>query len=248
MTIFSHLTDALRKRKLVKEFRPLGMKKRCTFLVSVPSDDTRAVSTLSFLGGLKTWGQVYVLIPHCVHHFYQWLSQRYYKKIGYPKPVRRFGKERKVLQEQLQNQKFHFLIELNAPVNISLPFVATAEKRICFFDMDNYPYYNIMMKNGYTSLHEFFNVKKANPARIIQFSGKSKTQVRSAYGKHKPLCFVNGVTPHTWTGDTIVVEKDISRTDPDVLSLLNCADAYCGHHDVLYEFACVFKKKIINHD
>jgi len=245
MSIFSILTRTLQKRKLNKQFRPLGMKKRSTFLVSVPSRTDHVMSTLAFLGGLKTWGQVIVLVPQCVHIFYTWLSTKYFTEIIYPKSVRHFGKERKDIQQRLQNRTIHFLVELNTPVNISLPFIVNSEKRVCFFGTNNFPYYNIMMKDGYTSLSEFFNIKKVDPIKMIKFAKSTKAQVRAAYGKRKPLCFVNGPVPGTWTGDTISLDKDIPRTDPDVLSVLNCADAYSGQHDVYYEFACALKKKIV---
>jgi hypothetical protein len=233
------------KRKLDKEFHPLGLKKRRTFVVSVPSTPGMVMDTLSFLGGLKNWGQVIVLVPACVHHYYTWLSKRYFTDLVYPKPVRYFGKESKILQAQLTDQDIHYLIELNKPVNLSLPFITSAEKRICFFDAAHYPFYNIMMKDGYTSLHEFFDIKKTDPVKVLSYAKKTKTQIRKAYGKRKPLCLVNGLVPTTWSGDTIVLEKDIPRTHPDVLCLLYCAEAYCGHHDVLYDFARAYKKQII---
>jgi len=245
MSIFTGLKMVWQKRRLNKQFRPLGIKKRRTFLVSVPSEPDQVMDTLSFLGGLKTWGQVTVLVPECVHHFYTWLPKKYFTDLVYPKPVRRFGKEARRLQERLTERKFHFLIELNKPVNLSLPFLVSAERRICFFDTANYPFYNIMMKDDYISLHEFFNITKVDPVKVISFAKKTKSQIRKAYGKRKPLCLVNGSVPTTWSGDMIILKKDIPHTHADVLCLLYCAEAYCGQHDVLYEFARAYGKQII---
>ena len=245
MSIFTDLKMTWQKRKLGKQFHPLGLKKRRTIVVSVPSASEQVMDTLAFLNGLKTWGQVIVLIPACVHYIYTWLSKRYFIDLVYPKPVRRFGKEIKPLELQLSDRRIHFLIELNKPVNLSLPFMTNAEKRICFFDDATFPYYNIMMKDGYTSLHEFFNVKKFDPVKAISFAKSTKSQVRKAYHKRKPLCLVNGTAPSTWTGDTIILDKDIPRAHPDVLPLLHCADAYCGARDVLYDFARAYRKEIV---
>lgn len=222
------------------------MKKRRTFLVSVPNEHTKIMTTLSLLGGLQTWGKMILLVPHAIEIFYYWLPEKHYTKIIYAKPARFFGKEAKALRQQLQGYQINFLVELNTPVNISLPDLVTAEKRICFYDMKNYPYYNIMMKDGYVSLHEFFSIKRADPGRVLRFTSGTKSQVRTAYGKCKPLCFVNGTIPPHWKGDTVVLGQDIPATHHDTLSLLNCADAYCGHRDIFHDFAKAFKKTIID--
>ena len=64
-------------------------------------------------------------------------------------------------------------------------------------------------------------------------------------GKKKPLLIVNGVTQIGWKGDTLVVGKDISQSDPIIYEALYFADAYCGKHDVFYEFAKLCGIKII---
>jgi hypothetical protein len=245
MSIFTGLKMIWQKRKLGKRFHPLGMRKRRTFVVSVPAASEQVMDTLSFLDGLKAWGQVIVLVPSCIHYIYTWLSKRYFTELVYPKPARRFGKEMTSLQQQLADREIHFLIELNKPVNLSLPFLTNAEKRMCFFDGANFPYYNIMMKDGYISLHEFFSIRKSDPVKAISYAKRTKSQMRKAYGRRKPLCLVNGTVPATWSGDTIILGKDIPRTHPDVLCLLYCADAYSGAQDILYEFARAYKKEII---
>jgi len=246
MSIFDRLQVALSKKNFQRQFHPLGLKKRRTLLVSVPSEPAQIMTTLSFLGGLKKWGQIIALIPHAVHQFYYWLPKKYYTTIVYENPGRYLGKEKKILRQQLQGHTIHFLVELNSLVNLSFPNLSVIEKRICFYDMKNYPYYNIMMKDGFSALHEFFDIKRANPAKVVSFSGHSKTKVRTAYGKRKPLCLVNGPLPPEWAGDTIVVGKDIPATHPDILCLLYFSEAYYGKRDILYEFACVFKKKIVD--
>jgi hypothetical protein len=153
MNIFTTLRMALGRNRFKQPFQPLGMKKRRTFLISVPSKPEHIMTTLSLLGGLQTWGQMILLIPHAIEIFYYWLPEKYYTKIVYAKSTRCFGKETGTLRQQLQGHKINFLIELNTPVNISLPYITSTEKRICFYDMKNYPYFNIMMKDGFASLH-----------------------------------------------------------------------------------------------
>lgn len=236
----------LRRNRFKQPFQPLGMKKRRTFLISVPGEHANIMTTLSLLGGLQKWGQIILLVPQATSLFYCWLPDKHYKKIIYTKPARTFGKELGTLRQQLQGNKINFLIELNTPANISLPCLTSIEKRICFYDMKNYPYFNIMMKDGFTSLHEFFTIKKSDPGKVLRFTGRTQSQVRTAYGKRKPLCFVNGNAPAQWDGDMLILDKDIPATHHDVLCLLNCADAYYGHRDIFHDFACVFKKTILD--
>jgi len=56
---------------------------------------------------------------------------------------------------------------------------------------------------------------------------------------------VNGVTQIGWKGDTLIAGKEISLTDPQIYEALYFADAYCGKHDALYEFAKLCDKQII---
>lgn len=245
MSIFTTLRLSLTKKRFIKQFHPLGMKKKRTFLVSVPQESDAVMETLSFLGGLRTWGRVLVLIPNSVNNLYYFMKENHYERFVYERSGQNAGKSRKSLMENLKKHRFHFLIELNKPADTSLPYVTSIEKRVCFYNKDTYPYYNILIKNGFTSLNEFFTIKKINPAKVLSFVGRTKSKVLSRYGKRKPLCIINGALPKVWQGDTMVIGSEITRSDPELVSVIHSADSYCGAHDILYDFAKLFKKTII---
>ena len=168
-----------------------------------------------------------------------------FEMIFYEEPSKLFSKEYKRLKEKLGNTGFHFLIDLNKPANISLPYLVSAEKRICFYDKNNYPYYNIMIKQNINSLVQFFDIESSDPQNLFHFYVRDLKKTLKKFKKKKPLLFINGENNITWEGDKIIVGKDILSSDPEVYKILYFSDAYYGQCDALYEFMKIFNKRIV---
>ncbi len=245
MNIFATMYLKLSRNRFRKPFKPLGIKKNRTFLISAPRDISPFIQALAFIAGLRKMGSIVLLTPKNLETIYQFLKPNIFETIFYDKPSIIFSKEYNELKHQLHNKHFHFLIELNKPANISLPYLISAEKRICFYDENNFPYYNIMMKNSVTSLNEFFNIKTTNPQNLFRFYKRSLNKLLKKYNKKSPLLFINGEDYVSWDGDKIIVDENISSSDPQIYEILYFCDAYYGKSDMFYEFAKTFNKRIL---
>lgn len=245
MSILATLCLELSKNRFKKKFKPLGIKKKRRFLVSAPYSDKEFWKMLPFLCGLKKLGNIVMLVPQQLAVIYQLIKPNAFEAIFCETPSKLLSKEHKKLKEQLRNRDFHFLIELNKPANISLPYLTDVKKRICFYKRPNFPYYNIMIKDNMKSLYEFFNIKEKNPQNILQFYKRDLKTTLNQYGKKRPLLFVNGEDKIHWRGDKIIVGKDISPAEDELYKVLYFSDAYYGRNDARYEFAKILNKEII---
>jgi hypothetical protein len=245
MKLLSSLYLKISKKRFAKTFKPIGHKKRRNLLVSLPTESSDFVKVLPFIQSLKKIGSIVLLVPEKVKNILQLIKPHMYEKITYVKPAMVLSKEFKLIKERLEGKSFHYLIELNKPANIALPYLVETNKRICFYEADTYPYYNIMVKDGMKSLYEFFNIQAGNPNYLFQFkAGEIKKSVKKL-NKKKPLLVVNGGNDIPWDHDRIIIGQDVQPSDPDVYKYVYYADAYTGHHDGLYELAKLFHKEIL---
>ncbi len=245
MNIFTKLYLKTSKRRFLKTFKPLGIKKKRKFLVSTPNSIVDFLKILPFLKELRKLGTIVILVPKKLESIYRHMKPNIFETIFYEEPSGIFTEEYKKLKKQLTDRHFHFLIELNRPANISLPYLTLTDKRICFYEKNNFPYYNIMFKNDLNPLNEFFNIKRSSPKSLFRFNLRESKKLLKQINKKRPLLFVNGKDKVSWNGDQIVVGKDISASDPNIYSILYGCDAYHGQHDAIYEFAKMFKTKIV---
>lgn len=236
---------SISKQRFVKTFKPLGYIKRRKFLVSLPADTSGLIRILPFVHGLARQGSMVVLVPHTVLPVCQDVKADKWDIISYKPPTDILSKEHRRVKEILEKKKFHYLIELNRPANRALAYLSDVPKRICFYDETAFPYYNIMIKDSVTALGQFFDVKASTSKQIFRYLMGERKDFLSRLGKKRPLLFVNGVTQIGWKGDTLIVNKDLSTSDPAIYEALFFADAYCGKHDAFYEFAKLCEKQII---
>jgi hypothetical protein len=245
MNIFETLYLKLSKKRFLKTFKPLGIKKKRNFLISAPSEVSDFLKALPFIEGLKKLGNIVMLMPKKLKDICCYMKPNVFEMIFYEEPSKLFSKEYKRLKKKLGNTGFHFLIDLNKPANISLPYLVSAEKRICFYEKNNYPYYNIMIKQNINSLVQFFDIESSNPQNLFHFYVRDLKKTLKKFKKKKPLLFINGENNITWEGDKIIVGKDILSSDPEVYKILYFSDAYYGQCDALYEFMKIFNKRIV---
>lgn len=245
MNIFTELYLKLSKNRFRKTFKPLGIKKRRNFLVSAPCNEGDFIKALPFIDGLKKLGSIVMLVSHNLKNIYQCMRPHIFEPIFCESSTEIFTKEYNVLKEKLGERRFHFLVELNKPANISLPYLTPIEKRVCFYDRNKFPYYNIMIKDSITSLNDFFEIKESNPQLLFHFSKRDLRKVIRKLNKKEPLLFVNGRDDVSWEGDRIIVGENIAVSDPEIYGILYICDAYCGKNDTLFEFAKLFKKPVL---
>lgn len=236
---------SLSRQRFVKKFKPLGYTKRRKFLVSLPADASGFIKILPFVHGLARLGSMAVLAPQTVLPLCESVKAHKWDIIPYKPPTDIMSKEYRRIKQMLEKKKFHYLIELNKPANRAFAYVSDVPKRICFYDETAFPYYNIMIKDSVTALGQFFDVKASTSKQIFRYLMSDRKDFLARLGKKQPLLIVNGVTQIGWKGDTLTVGKDLSSSDPTIYEALYFADAYCGKQDVLYEFAKLCKKQII---
>jgi len=245
MNIFRPLYLSISKKRFYKPFHPFKLPKKPTHLISAPNNIRDFLKTLFFLSGLRNSGTIVIVMQKSLENIHRFFKKNIFEAIFYDKTPLLFSKEYKILEERLNRRSFNFLIELNVPANISLPYLTNAEKRICLDKKSNFPYYNIFMKDGLNVLNEFFHIQESNPQDLFDFKERDLRKVEQKFHKNRPLLFLNRKDDTKWDGDKVAVGKDILPSDPESFQVLYLADAYCGEHDGFYEFAKIFNKQII---
>ncbi len=245
MKIFAPLYLKISKRRFYRPFKPLGIMKKFWHLVSVPENAADFFKAVPFLMGLSRTGNVVLLMSKKLEMIRSIMKTKQFDIIIYEKPPLIFSEDYKRVAVQLDNRHFHFLIELNQPPNISLPYLGHIQKRISFYGKGVFPYYNILVKDGYTSLSEFLNVEPDNGKEMFHFYSRELKAIERKFAKKRPLLFVNEAEPIEWQGSSIVVGKDIMSEDPEVWKVLYITDAYHGRKDAFYEFALIHNKEIV---
>jgi hypothetical protein len=245
MRIFTPLYLKISKRRFHRPFKPLGTKKKLWHLVSVPDNAADFFRAVPFLMGLGKTGNVVLLMSKKLETIRSFIKAKQFDIIIYEKSPAVFSEDYKRVAVQLGNRHFHFLIELNQPPNISLPYLGHIQRRISFYGKGIFPYYNILVKDGYTSLAEFLNIEPDNGKDMFHFYNRELKATERKFGKERPLLFTNEAEPVEWQGGSIVVGKDIMPDDPEIWKILYVIDAYHGKKDAFYEFALLHNKEII---
>lgn len=245
MSIFLPLYFRMSKKRFQQPFKPLGTTKKAWHLVSAPGDTANFFKATPFLYGLSKIANVVVLMPKTLEPLRSFMKTKQFEIIIYEKRPSLFSEDFKRVSLQLGERHFHFLIELNDPANISLPYLSNFQRRVAFYDSNNYPYYNILVKNGYASLGEFFSIEAENAKNIFHFQSRELKAFEKHLGKSRPLLFVNGGATIDWKGDRIVLGEDVMPEDPDVWKALYITDAYFGKKDAFHEFALLNNKTML---
>ena len=245
MKIFMPLYLKISKKRFYRPFKPLGTKKKLWHLVSLPENAADLFKAAPFLVGLSKIGNVVTLMPKNLEPIRSIIKSKQFEIILYEKCPSLFSEDYKRVALQLGNRHFHFLIELNQPANLSLPYLGNIQRRISFYSKDIFPYYNILVKDGYTSLSEFFNIESENGQEMFHFYSRELKAVERKYRKSRPLLFVNETTPVDWKGGSVVVGQDIMPDDPEIWKILYITDAYYGKKDAFHEFAVLHNKEIL---
>lgn len=235
----------LSKKRFARPFKPLGTKKKLWHLVSVPEKPADFFKAASFLVGLSKIGNVIILMPKTLETIRSFMKAKQFEVILYEKKPSLFSEDYKRIAVQLGNRHFHFLIELNQPANVSLPYLGHIQRRVSFFDKSILPYYNILVKDSYTSLLEFFDIQSANGQEMFHFYSRDLKATEKKLNISHPLLFVNEAATIDWDGKSIFVGKDIQADDPAIWKVLYVADAYHGKQDAFYEFARLHNKNIL---
>ncbi len=245
MKIFTPLYLKTTKNRFLKPFHPLQTAKKPNFLVSAPFRPTDFLRALPLLGGLRDCGHVTMLMPKNLEGIYRIMKHNIFNVIFYDEPLVIFSCSHKLIKSELEKKHFENLIEMNVPANISLPYLVDVEKRICFCSTKNFPYYNILAKDGINTLFEFFHIEARNPQELFRFNASDLRRFEKSFDKKRPWLFINSLDDIEWPGDKIVVDKDVSTLEPNAYEALYLADAYYGKQDAFFELARIFEKKII---
>lgn len=246
MSIFLPLYLKFSRKRFQRAFKPLGVIKKQWYLVSVPHETENFFRAYPFIFRLSKIGSVVLLMPKNLEHIRSFMKPKQFEIILYEKSPTIFSEDYRRVAVQLGERYFHFLIELNEPANISLPYLSNFQRRIAFFNKGNFPYFNIQVKNGYTSLNEFFNIKSEDISDMFHFYSRDLKSIEKKLGKSRPLLFINNAEEVDWRGGKIILGKDIMPDDPNIWSVLYTIDAYRGARDAFYQFALINDKKILN--
>ncbi len=246
MSLFLPLYLKLSKKRFQRPFKPLGAKKRLWHLVSVPHDKRHFFNAYPFICGLSKVANVVLLMPKKLENIRSFMKPKQFEIILYEKSPTIFSEDFKRVGVQLGDRYFHFLIELNTPANISLPYLRNFQRRISFYDKNNFPYYNIQMKDGMKSLTEFFDITPEEEKEMFHFYSRDLKAIEKKLNKPRPLLFVNGPQDYEWKGGKVILGTDILPDDHDIWSVLYIVDGYVGIQDAHYEFARINGKRILN--
>ncbi|MEO0184653.1 MAG: hypothetical protein ABIL20_02495 [candidate division WOR-3 bacterium] len=235
--------------KLHKPFKPLGIKKRDSFLVSTPHATKEFLKVLSFLGGLRKLGSVILLLPETFMPFVKMLKPNTFQVIYWTKIPQILTREYDLLRKELKNHQCNWLIELSEDANLSLPGLIDVPKRITFYDQKNYPYYNILVKNGIESLMNFLQVTAIEPKSLFKFNKSELKTISKNLPAQHPLLFFNTVRDSDaerieWSGSVVTWNKAAEGIEQACKKIFLC-DAYLGPDDEFCEIARIFNKEIV---
>ncbi len=235
--------------RLYKSFKFLGVKKRDVFLISPPGEVKGFLKVLPFIGGIRKIGNVILLLPETFAPYIGILKPNTFQTIYWKNPPQILTRESDTLKKALRNYQYNWLIELNEIANLSLPNLVDVEKRIAFYRSENFPYYNILIKDGIESLINFFQITSVEPGTLFKFNKLELKTISKKLPAERPLLFVN-TTKNTmpegveWQGGLVVYNKMVESGEEGCKRLFLC-DAYYGPDDEFCEIARIFKKEII---
>ncbi len=213
--------------------------------MSLPGQLIHLLKYIPFLAALRKKGRVMLLASEGLREFCRFLKPKLFDIIYYNEAIRLFSEPFKRLKKELDGKSLDYLIELNHPANLYLPYLINPQRRITFYEENYFPYYNILIKGGIGSLIQFLGLRKTAPGSIFQFRKRETKRILKGLDKKSPLLFINGDSEIEWDGSKIVLGRDIPEQDPLRFSVLFAADAYYGKRDGLYEFARLFNKRIV---
>lgn len=248
MTLFHDLYLRMNRKRFEKTFKPLDIHHRGNYFVSTPSELKGFLKTLPFLGELRSLGHVTLLVPRHLEAILTLLKPDLFDFVFYDKPPLVLTREFTFLKNQLAGKTFSCLIELHEPANRSLPFLIRPDRRIAFYEPSNYPYYNILIKDGSETLRCFFRTRKKDPAKYFKFSALELNRMKKVLGKTRPLLFVNAAEDTTdlaWEGARYLRDRN-RPADAELFKILFLCDAYLGPDDALAELARIFNKRMIS--
>ena len=201
MSVFSNIYLNFSKRRFLKPFKPLSNKKRRNFLISAPTQAAEFVKVIPYVTGLKKIGHIVMIAPRHHETICSFIKPKNFQIIFYDIPPLVLSKEYDGLKRQLSQERFHYIIELNKPANISLPYLTTTERRICLYDQTKFPYYNIMLRDSVESLCSFFATKKYDAKKIFTFYVRDIKSTMKKYKKNDHYCL--STIPTKLTGKVI---------------------------------------------
>lgn len=205
---------------------------------------------LPFIAGIRKLGSVMLFVPEVFSPYIMLFRANYFQVVYYKEFPRVLTREFEQLKNALKKFTYNWLIELNPRANLNLPNLVNAEKRVCFYDKRNFPFYNILIKGGIETLTNFFQLSVIDPLSLFKFNKLELKVILKELPSEPPRLFFNDSTQNSegleklkWMGGIVrhtkndVVEKGLKK--------LYLCDAYCGPDDELCEIAKIFKKEII---
>lgn len=230
--------------RFIRSFKPLEFKKGMHFFVSVPGKPKDFLESLSFLGALRKLGSIVFLMPKSFEEIREILNPELFQNSYYYSNLTVISKEFNFLKRQVKDLRIHYLIELNNPANLALPYLIPASRRITFYNLKYFPYYNILI-DEISALYSFFRIEGADPKKQFKFSKIELKNLSKTLSREAPILFVNGkVQQLTWPGGKFIFDRDKQKLTEAMKTLYLC-DAYCGDDDEFASFARIFGKQII---
>ncbi len=245
MNIAQSLYIRANKKRFAKRFKPIGIKKRVNYLISPPVTVAGFLTWLPFLGELHSLGHIVLLASKTLEPVLKITKPNLFEILFYNKTLTVLTKEFDSAKASLTGRAFIYLIELNSPANLSLPFLTDTERRMTFYGTGCFPYYNILFKDDVKGFASYFPVKTGEPVRYLKLPTTELKKMGKEMNKKHPLLFVNGRAPATWDGDLLVPDRKLTPM-VDIYKLLCISDAYCGADDELGFLAKILNKQIIN--
>lgn len=255
MNIIRNIYLKATRYKLHKPFNPLGLKRKEKFLISTPVKVKDFLKMLPFLGGIRKLGEVILLAPQSFAPFIRIFKAKIFQSIYWSNVPEVLTREFDFLKKELEIYNCTWLIELNQNANLALPSLINVERRVAFYNTKNFPYYNILIKDGIESLINFFQISAIEPEMLFKFNKIELKNISKSLPVEHPLLFVNTgenksfVKPKSleWTGSMVLANKPGDDIELLCKKLYLC-DAYYGPDDEFCELAKIFKKELLSYD
>lgn len=244
MSLLTGIYLRMSRNRFRKDFRPTKMRRNCSLLVHTGAQ-IQFMRSIPLISMLKKWGSITLIIHSSCSTLIDMLARIFFRVFYYNNPLKVLTREHSEIAKSLEGGKFDFLFDLSEPGNISIPYLANIDQRICVGGRNMLPYYNIVFDDS-NALVNYFKLKPQSISKIFSLSKNKIKEIQKKYTLPKDYIVVNKSGGIKSEKKTIVIGRDINANNPELYAILLGSGGYAGENDHFAEFARINNIAIID--
>ncbi len=236
MSVFSNLYLLTSRNRFRKSFQPTRIRRGAKLLIHAGNSKIQIMKAIPLIHTLRRTGRIFMVLPSTCADLARIMKTNLDKVFYYEKSLKVLDPQHRQIARSIADEKLDFLFELGCPANISIPYLANFNQRICIGDRRSLPYYNIIFTDT-GALLNYFGLKSTSTSMLFNLSKKKVMEIRNKYALNTPYVVVNGQRVIESEHRKFIIGKDIDTDNPDLYAVLMAAQGYFGANDHWAEFA-----------